>query len=180
MNSLTSKRSSILVFPWLSCSITVAMCPNRKRSKLPHLPIFTPAAIDRLCTQDTKAKSSNFYQLLQQTDGPPTQTLFWTSSKTLWSSMYQILISVPSYPVLPYPASLLTILGALKSTISQCQQITTEGLGSFQKSAASFVIRSVLVSLLFILQSHNIGFDSFAVFIASAVAARSNGAMKQK
>ena len=39
MNTLTSKRSSILVFPWLSCSITVAtfpMCP-RYKSKVKQL-----------------------------------------------------------------------------------------------------------------------------------------------
>ena len=44
-------------------------------------------------------------------------------------------------------------------------------LGGF-RSAASFVIHSVLVSLLFILQSPNIGFDNFAVIIASAVATK--------
>ena len=45
-------------------------------------------------------------------------------------------------------------------------------MGGFQKSAASFVIRSVLISLLFILQSPNIGFDNFAVIITSPVAAK--------
>ena len=73
-----------------------------------------------------------------------------------------------------YPASLLTILGALNQP-SLCQQITAEGLGGFQESAASFVICSVLVSLLFIVQSPSIGFDNFGVIIASAVAA-----MKQR
>ena len=38
--------------------------------------------------------------------------------------------------------------------------------GGFQKSAASFVIRPVLVIFLYILQSPNIGFDNFAVSIA--------------
>ena len=54
-----------------------------------------------------------------------------------------------------------------------------EYLGGSQKLAASFVIRSVLASLLFILQSPNIGFDNFAVIIASPVTAeeqRSNEA----
>ena len=46
-------------------------------------------------------------------------------------------------------------------------------LGGFQKSAASFVVRSVLVSLLLILElSSIIGFDKFAVNIASPVAAK--------
>ena len=60
MNSLTSKRSSILAFPWFPCSRKVATCVNRKCSKLPHLPIFAPSALNQLCTQDTKGKSSNF------------------------------------------------------------------------------------------------------------------------
>ena len=42
----TSKMSSILVFPWFLYSITVAMSPNRKCSKLSHLPVFAPTAID--------------------------------------------------------------------------------------------------------------------------------------
>ena len=45
-------------------------------------------------------------------------------------------------------------------------------LGGFQKSAASFVVRSVLVSLLFILELSIIGFDKFAVNIGSPVAAK--------
>ena len=49
--------------------------------------------------------------------------------------------------------------------------MTTEDLGSFQKFAASFVIRSVLAGLLFILQSPKIGFDNFAVIITSPVTA---------
>ena len=45
-------------------------------------------------------------------------------------------------------------------------------LGGFQKSAASLVIRSVLVSLLFILQSPNIGFNNFTLMITLPVAAK--------
>ena len=37
-------------------------CPNRKCSKLPHPPILAPTVLsNQLCTQDTKAKSSNFF-----------------------------------------------------------------------------------------------------------------------
>ena len=46
-----------------------------------------------------------------------------------------------------------------------------EDLGGFQKSVA-FVIRSVVVNLLFIIQSPNIGFDNFTVIIVSPVAAK--------
>ena len=42
MNSLTSKRNFILVFPWFLGSITVTTCPNRKCSKLPYLKFFHP------------------------------------------------------------------------------------------------------------------------------------------
>ena len=68
-----------------------------------------------------------------------------------------------------YPAGLLTIL--LKPFRSVSTSLRKD-LGGFQKSAASFVIRSVLVSLLFMLQSPHIGFDNFAVIIASPVAAK--------
>ena len=72
-----------------------------------------------------------------------------------------------------YPASLLTILSALNKHLS-VSQITTEDLGGFQKSAASFVIRSVLSAFSqVILQSSKIGLDRiFAVIITSPVAAK--------
>ena len=68
-----------------------------------------------------------------------------------------------------YPAGLLTILGALNKPSLGVSKSLRKDLGGFQKSAASFVIRSVLVHLLFILQSPNIGFDNFALIIASPV-----------
>ena len=71
-----------------------------------------------------------------------------------------------------YPAGLLTILGALNKPSLGVSKSLRKDLGGFQKSAASFVIRSVLVHLLFILQSPNIGFDNFALIIASPVAAK--------
>ena len=52
--------------------------------------------------------------------------------------------------------------------------------GSFQKTAASFVIHSVLVSLLFILKSPNIAFDNFTVGIASPVAAKEQESRNRK
>ena len=56
MNSLTSKSSSI------SMISVQSKCPNRKCSKLPHPPTLAPTVlINQLCTQDTKAKSSNFF-----------------------------------------------------------------------------------------------------------------------
>ena len=71
-----------------------------------------------------------------------------------------------------YRAGLLTILGALNKPSLGVSKSLRKDLRSFQKSAASFVIRSVLVSLLFIIQSPNIGFDNFAFIIASPVAAK--------
>ena len=71
-----------------------------------------------------------------------------------------------------YPAGLLTILGALNKPSLGVSKSLRKDLGGFQKSVASFVIRSVLVSLLFIRQSPNMGFHNFAVIIASPVAAK--------
>ena len=71
-----------------------------------------------------------------------------------------------------YSAGLLTILGALNKPSLGVSKSLRKDLGSFQKSAVSFVIRSVLVRLLFTLQSPNIGFDTFALIIASPVAAK--------
>ena len=65
-----------------------------------------------------------------------------------------------------YPAGLLTILGMLNKPSRGVSKSLRKDLGSFQKSAASFVIRSVLVNLLFMLQS------PVAVIITSPVAAK--------
>ena len=71
-----------------------------------------------------------------------------------------------------YPASLLTILRTLNKHLSVSQNFTKD-LGSFQKSAASFVIRSVLSAFCQVtLQLPNIGFNIFAVIITSPVAAK--------
>ena len=77
-----------------------------------------------------------------------------------------------------YLAGLLTILGALNVPSLGDSKSLWKDLGSFQKSAASFIIRSVLVSLLFILQSLNIGFDKFTWIIASPVAAKEHRSNK--
>ena len=75
-----------------------------------------------------------------------------------------------------YPAGLLTILGALNKPSLGVNKSLRKDLDGFQKSAAQFVIRSVLVRLLFILQSPNVGFDNFALIIASTAAANSRSA----
>ena len=72
-----------------------------------------------------------------------------------------------------YPASLLTIPGALNQpSLSVSKSLRKVWAVSRSQQHHLHVIRSVLVSLLFILQSPNIGFDNFAVIIASAVAAK--------
>ena len=71
-----------------------------------------------------------------------------------------------------YPAGVLTILGTLNKPSRGVSKSLRKDLGGFQKSAASFVILSVLDSLMFMLRSPNIGFDNFAVIIASPVAAK--------
>ena len=96
MNSLTSKRSSILVFPvqYNSC------CMSKEE-------VFQVTPTTNFCTHSNWSAvclryKSEVKQLLPVDSGPPTQTLFQTLSKSFLSSRCQNLISVPSYPVLPY------------------------------------------------------------------------------
>ena len=97
------------------------------------------------------------------------------TSRALYSFRFQ-----PADILCWYLPGLLSILRALNK-VSRCQQNQYRKTKAiFQKSAASFPIHSVLLSLLFILKSPNIAFKHFAVSIASPVTLKEQESWNRK
>ena len=76
-------------------------CLNRKRSKLPHTPIYDTSVHFAVRTPITELNSCRLLMVVRYIGGP-SGTSFQISTLIRMSSRYQELHFVPSYPALPY------------------------------------------------------------------------------
>ena len=76
-------------------------CLNRKRSKLPHTPIYDTSVHFAVRTPITELNSCRLLMVVRYIGGP-SGTSFQISTLIRMSSRYQELNFVPSYPALPY------------------------------------------------------------------------------
>ena len=98
------------------CNFLCQKCLNRKRSKLPHPPIYDTSVHFAVCRPITGLNSCGLLMVVRDIGGPPSGISFQTSILIRMSSRYQELNFVPSYPALPY----FYVLAALGQQTATC------------------------------------------------------------